>query len=686
MAGFSTSPERSGLSRPSQINSRHLLLSAFLLAIITGSLHGAEPALSSAPQTLDTPRSFPAISSRKEWQQRAEQIREQVLVSCGLWPMPERTPLNSRVFGRTEGDGFTVEKVAFQSLPGFYVCGNLYRPVAKGAGPFPAVLNPHGHWAQGRLVDNGDASIRARCINFARQGMIAFSYDMLGYNDTTFPGQPANYDFHHLFAADKTNLLWNLTPMGVQTWDSIRALDFLETLPEVDRHRLACTGESGGGTQTFMLGAVDSRLAAQIPAVMVSHIMQGGCVCENAPGLRVDYSNMEIAASAAPRPQMLVAATGDWTKDTPRVEGPAIEAIYQLFNAADRFHYVQFNFGHNYNQTSRQAVYEWLDHRFLAHPDPALVKESPYEKMPDESLRVWPDGKLPDDALTADQLVHNIVARAQDQLVHLWPTNRHGLKAARKILLPLWEHTLLVNLNPASLGQIETVNPPSTTGDAGAIARFTLPEPDDRESLSLEYHPAGTARRGDVVVIADSAGGDEVAREVAGFVAHGFAVVFLPGLGSGKAPEQFAHYYSVYNRTKAQRCVRGLVHTCIFAREVLGARRVLLCGNGTAGLWALLAAPAADAVIADCAQLKSDDDSALLSEDFFVPGLRRLGGFEMVAALATPHPLLLHNVAPEFATENLQRCYRADGRASELRIEPQPLALHQLLEWAGRVR
>src|SRR5690606_20342852 len=124
--------------------------------------------------------------------------------------------------------------------------------------------------------------------------------------------------------------------------------------------RLACTGESGGGTQTFMLGAIDDRLAAQAPVVMVSHSMQGGCLCENAPGLRVDYSNMEIAAAPAPRPQILVAATGDWTRRTMTVEGPAIESIYRLLGAEDHFHYTIFDYPHNYNQESREAVYAWF--------------------------------------------------------------------------------------------------------------------------------------------------------------------------------------------------------------------------------------------------------------------------------------------------------------------------------------
>ena len=203
--------------------------------------------------------------------------------------------------------------------------GNLYRPLGQGNGPFPAILNPHGHAAEGRLADTKDFSAAARCINFARQGMIAFSYDMVGYNDTHFPFPenfqpgPANSSkTHHSYATNAECLLWNINLFGLQTWDSIRALDFLETLPDVDKTRLACTGESGGGTQTYILGAVDDRLAAQAPVVMVSHLMQGGCLCENAPGLRLDYSNVEIDAVPAPRPQLIVGASGDWTKEIGR--------------------------------------------------------------------------------------------------------------------------------------------------------------------------------------------------------------------------------------------------------------------------------------------------------------------------------------------------------------------------------
>jgi len=337
-------------------------------------------------QTVHTPRPFPPIASKADWETRAREIREQVLVSCGLWPLPKKTPLNARIFGRMERDGYSIEKVYFNTYPGFYLAGNLYRPLGQGKGPFPAILNPHGHWPNGRMADTNNGSIPARCINFARQGMIGFSYDMVGYNDTIQLGA------HRKFFRQPKLQLWNISVMGLQTWNSIRALDFLESLPDADPTRLACTGESGGGTQTFMLGGADERLAAQAPVVMVSHTFQGDCICENAPGLRVNYSNVEIAAVAAPRPQILVAATGDWTKDTPTVEGPALEKIYRLFEAPQKLRYVCFDFDHNYNQTSREAVYTWFDQWLLNRNSPETVKELAYRKEPDQDLRVWPDG------------------------------------------------------------------------------------------------------------------------------------------------------------------------------------------------------------------------------------------------------------------------------------------------------
>src|SRR5262249_30085394 len=118
----------------------HFIWFLVLLASLSAG-SGATRESSPSPKDLNTARSFPLISSREEWQQRAKQIREQMLVSCGLWPMPAKTPLNQRVFGRVERDGYSVEKVYLETLPGFYLGGNLYRPLGRGKGPFPAILN-----------------------------------------------------------------------------------------------------------------------------------------------------------------------------------------------------------------------------------------------------------------------------------------------------------------------------------------------------------------------------------------------------------------------------------------------------------------------------------------------------------------------------------------------------------------
>ncbi len=147
-------------------HSRFLLLLALLLS--TGVATAAPAAPAPAIVTEATPRDFPAIATLAQWQDRAHFIREQILVSSGLWPMPEKTPLHPVIFGKIIRDGYTVEKVYFQTWPGFYLAGNLYRPLGHGPGPFPAILNPHGHWDNGRLVDNELCSLPARVASISR--------------------------------------------------------------------------------------------------------------------------------------------------------------------------------------------------------------------------------------------------------------------------------------------------------------------------------------------------------------------------------------------------------------------------------------------------------------------------------------------------------------------------------------
>jgi dienelactone hydrolase len=637
------------------------------------------------PKTLDTPRAFPNIKTKAEWQARARNIREQVLVSCGLWPLPEKTPLKAEIFGRLERDGYTAEKVHIQTYPGFYLAGNLYRPLGQGNGPFPGILNPHGHWKEGRLVDSPLGSVAARCINFARQGMVAFSYDMVGYNDTV--------QVNHKFASAPTNLLWNISLMGLQTWNSIRALDFMESLFDVDKKRLACTGASGGGTQTFILGAVEDRLAAQAPNVMVSHSMQGGCLCENAPGLRVDYSNMEIAAAPAPRPQIFVAATGDWTRATMTIEGPSVESIYRLLRAPEKLRYVIYDFDHNYNQTSREAVYGWFAHWLQRRTEATPLKELNYQKEPDAALLVWPDKKLPADALTEGQLIAWLIERSRAQLQSLEPTDKHSLEEYRKVLLPAWRHTLQVEL--PERGVLVEAGEVKKLGEC-TLSRLYLGRADRGDRIPAVLLTPPLDDYAFVVVLAHSEGksayldGGNAPKGLARqLLDRHHSVLLLDTFLTGEmandnirqARNPFSNLFSTYNRTDLQERVQDLITACAFAHRHEKGRRVALCGAGRAGLWAILAAPAADVVVADCDTLDLSTDNALMSQELFIPGLRKMGAFEGAASLAAPHPLLLHNIGSNFPTAHLHATYTAAKAAAKFREEPKRITEAAALDW-----
>ncbi len=364
---------------------------------------------------------FPFVPSetKEQWDERAEYVRRQILVANGLWPMPTKTPLNKVVHGVIDMGDYTVEKAYFESMPGFYVTGSLYRPKGK-SGKLPGVLCPHGHWANGRFYENSPAAVKkeiesgaeqfesngrsplqTRCIFLAKLGCVVFHYDMIGYADNT----QISYDVAHRFAKQRpemnTEQNWGLfspqaeshlqSVMGLQTYNSIRALDFLSELPDVDTSRLAVTGASGGGTQSMILGAIDPRVAASFPAVMVSTAMQGGCTCENACNLRIGTGNIEFAALFAPKPLGLTAAD-DWTVELSEKGFPELMKQYAVLEGwGNLFLLDRTEFKHNYNSISRHAMYHWFNkHLKLGVKEP--IQEVPIELLSTEQMTVWDDG------------------------------------------------------------------------------------------------------------------------------------------------------------------------------------------------------------------------------------------------------------------------------------------------------
>src|SRR5260370_1106142 len=292
----------------------------------------------------------------------------------------------------------------------------------------------------------------ARCINLARQGFVAFSYDMVGYDDTM--------QTPHDFGGEREQL-WSFGPLGLQLWNSIRLLDFLQSLPDVDPEKIAMTGESGGGTQTFLLTAVDDRVKYAVPVNMLSTIMQGGSPCENAPGLRVDTFNVEFGAMMAPRPMLMIAATGDWTKNTPREEFPAVRSIYELYGKADNVETIQIDAPHNYNQASREAMYTFFGRRILDQPKEVKERGAHIEKLQD--MLVWHGRAMPPNALTYEQLVEQWIAAAKRQNEQLSPEVRR--ERLRMAIATEWPDHVLSERNGEPMG-----NGSCSAGRARAIA------------------------------------------------------------------------------------------------------------------------------------------------------------------------------------------------------------------------
>src|SRR5688572_11708354 len=379
-----------------------LIATAMLTALAAGNASAQRKPYRGVNDTYAPPQ----FSSRTAWSIRAAHIRELVLASAGLLPMPERTPLGATVFGDLTRPDYIVSKVYFESLPGFFVAGNLYRPI--GDGPFPAILSPHGHWAYGRLENSAIASVPGRAINLARQGFVVFTYDMVGYNDSP--------QLEHRGFGGPREKLWGLSVAGLQLWNGIRALDFLESLPYVRRDRIGATGASGGGTQVFLLAAVDQRVAVAAPVNMISLHMQGGCLCENPPGLRLDTTNVEIAATIAPRPLLMVSATGDWTTNTLEREYPAVRALYALNGAADRVNAVRFDAPHNYNRESREAMYGWMARWLQTAPADTKRTERSFTADAPADLMVFHQRPPPGNAVTPAELTYNWIDAARRQL------------------------------------------------------------------------------------------------------------------------------------------------------------------------------------------------------------------------------------------------------------------------------
>jgi hypothetical protein len=347
------------------------------------------------------------IRTKDDWEKKRPELRRQFLEMVGLWPLPARTDLKAVVTGKIEGDGFNVEKLYFQSSPGLYVTANLYLP-KQGPFPAPAVLYVCGH---GNTVVDGvsygsKVNYQHHPAWFARNGYVCLILDTLELGEIR--GE------HH--GTHNKNMWWwqtlSYTPAGVECWNAMRALDYLETRKEVDPRRMGVTGRSGGGATSWWVAAADDRPQCIIPvagiADLQAHLVEavaprfrqgvisGHCDCMYmVNSYRWDFPL--VAALCAPRPLMLGNSDADDIFPVPgyRRLAEKVRRIYELYGAGDRFVLLETKGPHKDTPELRLGAFRWMN-RWLKH-DTGAVSDPELPRFTPAQLKVY--DRAPADAL-----------------------------------------------------------------------------------------------------------------------------------------------------------------------------------------------------------------------------------------------------------------------------------------------
>jgi dienelactone hydrolase len=729
------------------MNSRLSLFSTLLLLALT-----AAPALAQShrvyeqgelpndvrlgePKDLNGYFPFEVPADKTAWETRADELRRQTLVATGLWPLPEKTPLNPVIHGKVQRDGFTVEKVYFESLPGHFVTGLLFRPDDGRTGvKRPAVLCPHGHG--GRMQDHGPANIKkliesgdemyeqsgrfpklARCAHLARMGCVNFIFDMLGYSDS----MQISYQLAHRFAKQRPEFespenygLFSTqaeqrlqSVMGIQTWNAIRCLDFLEQLPDVDPARIAVTGGSGGGTQTILLCAIDPRPIAAFPNGMVSTSMQGGCTCENCTLLRIGTGNVELAALFAPKPQAMTAAD-DWTKEMMTKGYPQLQQLYDMLGAKENVYCrPMLHFKHNYNYVSRATMYDWFNkHMGLGLDEDALI-ERDYRLLSAEEASVWNDDHpQPPGGDEYERELMQQLARASDaQLAALTPSDADSLQKYREVVGEAFQ--AIVGSKIPAFDDIQRFKVDKESLPGGLLFKDKIRLDSKGEELPvISLYPVDTKWNGEVVIWADGAGkrglfdaSGTVRVEAQRLLDDGMSVVaadlfqqgdFLPGdqpltqQRVVKNPREAAAYTFAYNDTLFVRRVHDLLTLLAWIRgDEHQPKKVHLIGVNGAGQVAAAARSIAgsqfDTAAIDTQGFRFTHLTSYRDPDF-LPGSVKYGDLPALLALNAPHPLWIAGEVGQ-VPEIISAAYSASGAAKQVTSSDQADTATGAVQW-----
>jgi dienelactone hydrolase len=359
-----------------------------------------------------------AYPNADAFNKRKNELRKCILKALGINEYAKRTALNPIVKPKLVMNGYSVENVAFESIPGYFVTGTLYKPI-NGKRPFPVILCPHGHFYNEKdpsiSKDSGRyrPDMQYRCAELAKMGAIVLNYDMYSWGESAL--QTGNYSLHETSFSG-----------SIQTWNSIRALDFLLSLPGADKNRVGVTGASGGGTQTILVAALDDRVTASVPVVMVSSSFYGGCPCESGLPIHSECSghktnNAEIAAMVAPKPLLVISDGSDWTKSVPGTDYPYLKKVYSFYEKEANVESLYLpNDKHDYGITKRVPMYKFfakafgLNIKMITDKD-WIIDEGGITIQKNKDMLVFGKDPLPENALRSHKDIIRVFKEVQGE-------------------------------------------------------------------------------------------------------------------------------------------------------------------------------------------------------------------------------------------------------------------------------
>ncbi|MBD1433240.1 acetylxylan esterase [Sphingobacterium sp. DN00404] len=343
-------------------------------------------------------------NDKESWEQRKQKIRPDLYNALKLSPMPAAPHSVPLVTKKRTFKNYTVENFALEIMPGLYVNGSIYRPL-KAKGKVPLMLSPDGHWGGHRF--RKDAQVR--CAMTAQMGAIAVSYDLFGWGESTLQFKPEDH---------RRSL-----SLTVQTLGAIRILDWMLQDKNIDTDRVGICGGSGGGSHTVLMTALDDRITLSIPVVSLSSYFYGGCPCES--GLPIHMAaggtnNVELAAMAAPRPQLVISDGKDWTAHMPEHDFPYLQKIYSYYGKTDMVENVHLpEDGHDFGYAKRKPVYNFIAKHFKLDTKELKNATGDYDESScviEEEIALYafgPNGEnLPSNAI---QGYENLEKRFKDQ-------------------------------------------------------------------------------------------------------------------------------------------------------------------------------------------------------------------------------------------------------------------------------